>query len=61
MNDFSIRKFRNYYQILHRGMLISTADTEHQAEQDIIEYCRMIDEYISTGNLKSQLVAIFLR
>ena len=57
----TIRQKKDYYEILHRGYLISTADSEHEAEADIEEYERQVDEYIRTGNLLSQTVAILLR
>lgn len=56
-----INKKKDYYEVLHRGLLISTADTEREAEEDIEEYERQVEEYINTGNLLSQTVAILLR
>lgn len=60
-DEFTIHKNKGYYQVFHNGMLISSADTFHEAEKDIEEYNMMIQNYIDTGNLQSQLVAIFLR
>lgn len=58
---FKIEKNREYYEIRHNGLLISTADTEHEAERDIEEYENQIEQYIKTGNLANQTVAILLR
>lgn len=61
MNEFSIRRNRDHFQVMYGNMLISTADTEKEAEHDIENYNQMIDHYIQTGDLQSQLVAVFLR
>lgn len=61
MNEFSIRRNKEHFEVLHGKMLISTADTEREAENDIEKYNQMIDHYIQTGDLQNQLVAVFLR
>lgn len=58
---FKIEKNRDYYEIRHNGILISTADTEREAENDVEEYQNQVEEYIRTGNLANQTVAILLR
>lgn len=37
MKEYEIQHCRNFYGIFHWGQLIQTADTLHEAEQDLEE------------------------
>lgn len=57
--EFRIVPNRTYYDIYYGRRRISTADTEHEAEADIAEYKRQIQEYIDTGVMHDWRTAVF--
>ena len=57
--QFSIQPCREYYCVYYGKRLISTADTIREAEEDIAEYKRQINEYIDTGVMHDWRTAVF--
>lgn len=57
--EFSIQPYKEYYCVYYGKRLISTADTISEAEEDITEYKRQIDEYIDTGVMRDWRTAVF--
>lgn len=40
MNEYEIKRCRNFYGIFHWGKLVQTADSLHEAEEDLEEMVR---------------------
>ena len=57
--DFTIKPHKSYYEIYFGKRLISTADTEQEAQADIEEYKQEIIDYIDTGVMRDWRTAVF--
>lgn len=57
--QFSIQLCKEHYCVYYGKKLISTADTISEAEEDITEYQRQINEYIDTGVMHDWRTAVF--
>ena len=59
--DFEIKKVQSHYDIFLGSLRISTADTLHEAEQDVEAYEKIRQNYINTGSLPDWRAAILFR